>query len=140
MENLERKKKVSPAGLRKRSLYIALGFMLVFDSIFFALLNIELLHLNLKELWPVIVINAGLAFLVSDLFIYKKIRAVFLSVCRAFCSGNYFPAFFASCVSYFVCKIYFGFLANSPFCSGNSSYSCLWSSKNKQRGISVYKG
>ena len=78
MENLERKKKVSPAGLRKRSLYIALGFMLVFDSIFFALLNIELLHLNLKELWPVIVINAGLAFLVSDLFIYKKIRAVFL--------------------------------------------------------------
>ena len=38
----------------------------------------ELLHLNLKELWPVIVINAGLAFLVSDLFIYKKIRAVFL--------------------------------------------------------------
>ena len=78
MENLERTKKVSPAGLRKRSLYIALGFMLVFDSIFFALLNIELLHLNLKELWPVIVINAGLAFLVSDLFIYKKIRAVFL--------------------------------------------------------------
>ena len=78
MENLERTKKVSPAGLRKRSLSIALGFMLVFDSIFFALLNIELLHLNLKELWPVIVINAGLAFLVSDLFIYKKIRAVFL--------------------------------------------------------------
>ena len=78
MENLERTKKVSPAGLRKCSLYIALGFMLVFDSIFFALLNIELLHLNLKELWPVIVINAGLAFLVSDLFIYKKIRAVFL--------------------------------------------------------------
>ena len=78
MENLERTKKVSPARLRKRSLYIALGFMLVFDSIFFALLNIELLHLNLKELWPVIVINAGLAFLVSDLFIYKKIRAVFL--------------------------------------------------------------
>ena len=78
MENLERTKKVSPAGLRKRSLYIGLGFMLVFDSIFFALLNIELLHLNLKELWPVIVINAGLAFLVSDLFIYKKIRAVFL--------------------------------------------------------------
>lgn len=78
MENLERTKKVSPAGLRKHSLYIALGFMLVFDSIFFALLNIELLHLNLKELWPVIVINAGLAFLVSDLFIYKKIRAVFL--------------------------------------------------------------
>ena len=78
MENLERKNKVSPAGLSNRCLYIALGFMLVFDSIFFALLNIELLHLNLKELWPVIVINAGLAFLVSDLFIYKKIRAVFL--------------------------------------------------------------
>ena len=78
MENLKQTKKVSLAGLRKRSLYIALGFMLVFDSIFFALLNIEFLHLNLKELWPVIVINAGLAFLVSDLFIYKKIRAVFL--------------------------------------------------------------
>jgi len=78
MENLKQTKKVSLAGLRKRSLYIALGFMLVFDSIFFALLNIEFLHLNLKELWPVIVINAGLAFIVSDLFIYKKIRTVFL--------------------------------------------------------------
>ncbi|HAZ96346.1 hypothetical protein [uncultured Treponema sp.] len=78
MENLKQTKKVSLAGLRKRSLYIALGFMLVFDSIFFALLNIEFLHLNLKELWPVIVINAGIAFIVSDLFIYKKIRTVFL--------------------------------------------------------------
>lgn len=78
MENLKQTKKVSLAGLRKRSLYIALGFMLVFDSIFFALLNIEFLHLNLKELWPVIVINAGLAFIVSDLFIYKKTRTVFL--------------------------------------------------------------
>ncbi|MGN0730239.1 hypothetical protein [Treponema sp.] len=78
MEDSKRKKKNSPATLRRQSLCIALGFMLVFDSVFFALLNIEFLHLNLKELWPVIVINAGLAFLVSDLFIYRKIRTVFL--------------------------------------------------------------
>lgn len=78
MEKVERTKKVSPAGLGKRSLYIALGFMLVFDSIFFALLNIDFLNLSLKEYWPVTVLNAGLAFVVSDLFIYKKIRAVFL--------------------------------------------------------------
>ena len=86
MENLERTKKVSPAGLRKRSLYIALGFMLVFDSIFFALLNIELLHLNLKELWPVFLFPSvalfvlGIIFLLFSLHVFHISFAKFISV------------------------------------------------------------
>lgn len=63
--------------LRKRSLLIALGFMFVFNGIFFSLSNIGFLGMTVRKFWPVVVINTGLSFFAADFFIYRRLRSVF---------------------------------------------------------------
>lgn len=63
--------------LRKRSLLIALGFMFVFNGIFFSLCAAGFLGLTVSRFWPVVIINTGLSFFVSDFFIYQRLRSVF---------------------------------------------------------------
>lgn len=64
--------------LRKESLLITMGFIFILNGIFFFLLNIGAFGLVLKNHWPIAVIITGAAFLISDFFIYGKIRASFL--------------------------------------------------------------
>ncbi len=63
--------------LKKQSILIAMGFMFVFDGIFFSLLNLDFFKFGLRELWPVIVLNSSLAFFATDFFIFKRLRTVF---------------------------------------------------------------
>lgn len=64
--------------LREQSLLITLGFILILNGIFFFLANTGAFGLSLRVHWPVAVIITGLAFMISDLLLYRKIRTSFL--------------------------------------------------------------
>lgn len=63
---------------KKSALLIGLGFMFIFDGIFFSLLDLRMFPMGLKELWPVFVISTGLCFIPADLFINQRIRTIYL--------------------------------------------------------------
>jgi hypothetical protein len=68
----------SSSRLRKQNLFIALGFMLILDGIFFSLSNLRALNFSVSRFWPIVVINAGLSFFAADFFMYRRIRTVSL--------------------------------------------------------------
>ncbi len=86
MSDLDKVQKDSVSLSKSRGFLIAIGFMLVFDGIFFGLENLGIFGLELKKLWPIVVINAGFAFLVSDLFVFHKVRSVVLFPSCALCA------------------------------------------------------
>lgn len=74
MENM----KISPAMLRKQSLLLAIGLILLVDGLILGLVNLHLVPVTLRQIWPVFVIIAGVFFLASDLFVYRRLRTAFL--------------------------------------------------------------
>lgn len=70
--------KISPAVLRKQGFLLAIGLTLLVDGLIVSLVNLHVIPFSLSKIWPLLVIIAGVFFLVSDLFIYRRFRTAFL--------------------------------------------------------------
>ncbi len=57
---------------------VYLGIFCFLSSIVFLLMDNNIVHLGLSELWPCFVISAGLAILPASIYKFKRIRSVYL--------------------------------------------------------------
>lgn len=64
--------------LSRKSFLISLGFMFIFDGVLFSVISLGFTDYTISQLWPVIVINAGLSLVPADFFIHKRLRTIFL--------------------------------------------------------------
>lgn len=84
--------KISPAEMRKQGILLAMGLILLVDGIIVCLINFKVIPLSLKQIWPLLVVFAGILIFFSDLFIYGRIRTAFLfpSVMLVFLGVGFF--------------------------------------------------
>lgn len=71
-------KNLSPSMLRKQGFLLGLGLTFFINGIIICLVNFNILDVTFKQIWPTFVVISGCSFLISDLFIYRRIRTSFL--------------------------------------------------------------
>ena len=60
------------------SFFVFLGLFLFFTGILFTLIDFKVIVFTLRELWPIVVINVGLALFPAGLYKLKRMRTIYL--------------------------------------------------------------
>ena len=125
----------------KSSLCVSLGLTAVVSAVLAFLMDIGVISLSIKQMWPFSLLVFGIMLIPADFIRYGRLRTVFFVPCvYVHWSWGNIPSVFDGSCSVFIQAFYFTVLDAYSCFSGHRAHTHFYCPEKTQQGFSLHAG